>query len=54
MTKRDMRTRPNKQHLGTAANRDQYVQQGHVVVQDSRQVKQDGQQEQAQQKEQAK
>jgi hypothetical protein len=45
MTKRDMRTRSNKQHLGTAANRNEYEQKGNVVVQDSK-VKQDGQQEQ--------
>lgn len=35
MPKRDMRLRANKQILGTAANRDAYVQRKSVVLRDS-------------------
>lgn len=30
--KKDMRTRANKQHLGTAANRDAYEKQKSVII----------------------
>jgi hypothetical protein len=36
MSKRDMRYKANKQHLGNASNRDAYEQQKSVVVKDSR------------------
>jgi hypothetical protein len=35
VTKRDMRLKTNKQHLGTASNRDTYEQQKSVVVSES-------------------
>lgn len=39
--KKDMRKRDNKQHLGTAANRDEYEQKKSVVIKSSKPIKTD-------------